>query len=234
MDILIENIGQIIGAFLATISALFIFYLTKVDEKKKEQKKEKREEKEKINSYGRLLWTLSQELSLTIRHKELVVNHVSTMVEVSKDRGEILNKKNSLFFSIDHLKLYRKKILEEPKHHPLLVSVLSVFIATLETANMSLDFEQLYDLSSKTKSKEEFNKVLDMYFTTFKEDYMDRIDTQNEKIQEMIEEELKSLNPDISRLKDEKSTEKLLKIIVPEVIEDKDESMNNIGTKIKN
>jgi 6-pyruvoyl-tetrahydropterin synthase len=112
--------------------------------------------------------------------------------------------------------------------------VLSVFIATLETANMSLDFEQLYDLSSKTKSKEEFNKVLDMYFTTFKEDYMDRIDTQNEKIQEMIEEELKSLNPDISRLKDEKSTEKLLKIIVPEVIEDKDESMNNIGTKIKN
>ncbi len=219
MDFFSNHIGEIVGSYLATISALIVLYFTILVEKRKEKNRKLDEERSKISHYCSLLWTLSQELSLVLRHKELIETHVSVLVESSKNRGEVINRKNSLFFSIDHLKTYRVKFLESEYHQPILVSLLSVLIATLETTNMSLDFDQLYELTKKARSKEEFNNGLDLFHSSFKEDYMNAIHKQNEKIQQLIEVELKTLKPDLRRLKEEDTMNQFHEILKPNIEE---------------
>jgi|TARA_R100000963_G_C4644351_1_gene108162 hypothetical protein len=189
------------------------FFLNKVDANKIKKKEEVREREEEKEKYGNFIWGLSQELSLVIRQSDLIENHIETVINVGKKKGKIVNKKNTLFFSTEYLKLLQEKIIENDFHHPLLLSKLSVLINIMELINASLDFEELGHLSQVYNNKRDFEQGLDTYLKTLKEDYLDNIKANNSVIQELISEELKVLNPDLKRLKEEAQTKKYLEIL---------------------
>ncbi len=83
----------------------------------------------------------------------------------------------------------------------------------MELINASLDFEELGHLSQVYNNKRDFEQGLDTYLKTLKEDYLDNIKANNSVIQELISEELKVLNPDLKRLKEEAQTKKYLEIL---------------------
>lgn len=143
----------------------------------------------------------------------LVKVHVDSFVKTSIQKGTIIQHENAISLNYELLESYRIKLLENEFQNPIFVSLFGTYNSIIRLINLNLNFQTIASMEEHFSSKKDFTDSLLSYKQVLEDDYTSALEKIEPKLQKLIVIELKSLKPDVVRLKNEKLNKEIRELL---------------------
>lgn len=143
----------------------------------------------------------------------LVKAHVDSFVKTSIQKGTIIQHENAISLNYELLESYRIKLLENEFQNPIFVSLFGTYNSIIRLINLNLNFQTIASMEEHFLSKKDFTDSPLSYKQVLEDDYTSALEKIEPKLQKLIVIELKSLKPDVVRLKNEKLNKEIRELL---------------------